>query len=85
MKAITFYFRNMEPAQSLPRFLLPFLTFMVDLTFGKILYIWYESRRQITLASSRVKGFICTNAQVSALYKKSRAKLLEETCNYPDF
>ena len=34
MKAVTFYFRNLEPTQSLQRFVLPFLTFMVDLAFG---------------------------------------------------
>ena len=30
MKALTFYFRNLEPTQNLHRFILPFLTFMVD-------------------------------------------------------
>ena len=50
MKAVTFYFRNLEPTQSLRRFVLPFLTFMVDLTFGKILNISEKSRREITLA-----------------------------------
>ena len=45
MKAVTFYFKNLEPTQSLQRFVLPFLTFIVDLTFGKILNIWEESRR----------------------------------------
>ena len=45
MKALTFYFRNLEPTQSLERFVLPFLTFMVDLTFRKILNIWEESRK----------------------------------------
>ena len=39
MKAVTFYVWNLEPTQSLHRFALPFLTFMVDLTFGKILNI----------------------------------------------
>ena len=37
MKAVAFYFRELEPSQSLHRFVLPFITFMVDLTFGKIL------------------------------------------------
>ena len=45
MKAVTFYFRDKEPTQNLHRFVLLFLTFMVDLTFGKILNIWQESRR----------------------------------------
>ena len=43
MKAEKFYFWNLEPTQSLQRFVLSslplFLPFMVDLTFGKILNI----------------------------------------------
>ena len=50
MKTVTFYFRNLEPTQSLQRFVLPFLTFMVDLTFGKILSIWEVSQVNYTLA-----------------------------------
>ena len=34
MKTVTFYFRNLEPTQSLQKFVLPFLTFIVDLAFG---------------------------------------------------
>ena len=45
MKAVTFYFRNLEPTESSRRFALPFLTFIVNLTFGKILNKWEESRR----------------------------------------
>ena len=37
MKAVTFYFKNMNPTQSLHRLALLFLTFMVDLTFGKMM------------------------------------------------
>ena len=44
MKAVTFYFRNLDPTQSFRQFVWPFLTFMVDLAFGKILNIWEESR-----------------------------------------
>ena len=44
MKEVTFYFRNLEANQSLHSFVLPFLTFMVDLTIGEILNIWEESR-----------------------------------------
>ena len=40
IKTVTFYFRNLEPTQSLHRFILPFLKFIVDLTFGIILNIW---------------------------------------------
>ena len=40
MKAVTFYFWNLEPIPSLYKFLLSFLPFMVDLTFGEILNIW---------------------------------------------
>ena len=36
MKAVAFYFTYLEPIQSLHRFALPYLTFIVDLTFGKI-------------------------------------------------
>ena len=39
MKAVTFYFWNLEPTQSLHIFVLPFLTFMKDLALGKILNI----------------------------------------------
>ena len=42
MKAVILYFRNQEPTQSLHRFALHFLTFMVDLTFGKIWNITTE-------------------------------------------
>ena len=47
MKAVTFYFRNLEPNQGLYRFKLSFLTFMTDLTFGKILNIREETSRKI--------------------------------------
>ena len=68
MKAVIFYFRNLEPTQSLHRFVLPFLTFMVDLTFDKILNIREESQVNYLYSySSPAKGFISTNAQVSAL------------------
>ena len=43
MKAVTFYFENLEPAQNLYRFVLPFFPFVVDLTFGKILNIMRKS------------------------------------------
>ena len=36
MKAVIFSFRNLKPTQNLHRFVLSFLIFMVDLTFGKI-------------------------------------------------
>ena len=39
MKAVTFYFENLEPTACLYRFGLAFLPFTVDLTFGKILNI----------------------------------------------
>ena len=41
---IIFYFTNLEPTQSLHKSVLPFLTFMVDLTFGKILDVREESQ-----------------------------------------
>ena len=81
-----FYFRKLEPTQSLHRFALPFLIFMVDLTFGKILNIRKDSHRSITYKA--VAHFISTNAQVPFLqmsFKKCKAKLLEEACNYSNF
>ena len=39
MKAVIFYFRNLKLTQNLHRFVLPFLTFNVDLIFGKTLNI----------------------------------------------
>ena len=39
MKAVTFYFENLEPTACLYRSGLAFLPFIVDLTFGKILNI----------------------------------------------
>ena len=44
MKAVTFYFWNLEPTPSLQMFVLPFLTLMVNLTFGKILNIREKSQ-----------------------------------------
>ena len=43
MKTGTFYFWNLELIPSLHKFLLAFLLFMIDLTFGKILNTWEES------------------------------------------
>ena len=43
MKAVTFYFYNLEPTPCLYRFVLAFLPFIVDLTFGKILNIYEKS------------------------------------------
>ena len=39
MKAVTFYFYNLEPTPCLYRFVLAFLPFIVVLTFGRILNI----------------------------------------------
>ena len=44
MKAVIFYFKNLKTTQSLHRFVLLFLTFVVDLTFGKTLNIQEESQ-----------------------------------------
>ena len=35
-----YFFRNLESTQSVHRFIFPFSTFVVYLTFGKILNIW---------------------------------------------
>ena len=45
MKAVTFLFRNLESTQSRHRSVLPFLTFTLDLTFGKIMNILEESQQ----------------------------------------
>ena len=37
MKAVTFYFENLEPTPYIYRFVLAFLLFIVDATYGKIL------------------------------------------------
>ena len=44
MKAVTFYFWNLESTPNLYRYVQPFLPVMVDLAFGKILNIWKESQ-----------------------------------------
>ena len=70
MKSVTFYFRNLEPTQGLHRFVLSFcITFMVDLTLGKILNMQEESQQVNYLYnySFRAKGFISANVRVSAL------------------
>ena len=86
MKAVAFYFRNLEPTQSLHRFVFLFSTFTVDLTFGKILNIWKESRRWITYkAIAHVQRVSFPQMHRWVFFKKCRAKSLEETCNYPDF
>ena len=45
MKAVTFFFGNLEPTLSLYKCVLPFVPFMVDLTFGKMLNIWESHSR----------------------------------------
>ena len=52
IKVATFYFENVEPSSSLYRFVLPFLKFIVDLTFGKILNIWGRNTIGKWLANS---------------------------------
>ena len=44
MKAVRFYIKNLESTQSLQRCVLPFVTSMVDLIFGKSLNIPKESQ-----------------------------------------
>ena len=46
MKAVIFYFKNLEPNLCLYRFVLDFLPFMVDLAFDKILNIYEKSHIQ---------------------------------------
>ena len=70
MKPVSFYFRNLESTHSLHRSVLPFLTFMVDLAFAKILNIREESQwlnYLYSYYSSRAKGSISVNTQTNAL------------------
>ena len=82
MKAATFY---LEPIESLHRFVLSIVTFMVDLTFRKILNIRGESRKYITLGISHMQKVSFLQMHRSVSLKECREKLLEEPCNYPDF
>ena len=60
-------------------------------SFGKILNIWDRKSHHSKVGelkyphsySSCAKGFISGNEQET--FKRCRAKLLEETCNYPCF
>ena len=45
MKAVSSYFRNLEPALCLYRFVLAFLPFMVGLAFGGVLGGWRHAGR----------------------------------------
>ena len=72
MKAVTFHFRNLEPYQSLHRFILPFFNIHV----GKLL-------TYVAIAHVQKVPFLQMHKRMS--FKKSRAKILEETCNCPDF
>ena len=74
MKAITFYFQNLEPDLCLYRFVLAFLPFIVDLIFGKILNVYekitvgtYKQLAKNTNSLAHAKDSISANAQVSAL------------------
>ena len=68
MKAVTFYFWNMESSPNLYRFVQHFLPFTVDLAFGKILNAWDESQLYGNgCISSRAKDSISANAQVNIL------------------
>ena len=59
-----------------------FLLFKVDLTFGEILTVYGKTHNKYLYSySSCAKDLISANALV--LFKRCRAKLLEETCNYP--
>ena len=60
---------------------------MVDLTFGKILNIREEYLRKLAtykaIAHEQKVSFLQMHKWVP--FKKFIAKLLEKTCNYPDF
>ena len=75
MKAVTFWFQNLDPTLCLYRSGLAFVPFAVDVTLGKILNVW-EKRHSIgkqvasqeyKQSSSDAKDSISANAQVSDL------------------
>ena len=55
MKAVTFYFKNLEPNLRIYRFVLAFLPFKVDLTFGKILNIYEKSHNRYLNRKLRIQ------------------------------
>ena len=55
MKAVTLYFQNLEPNLCLSRFVLAFLPFIVDLTFGKILNIYEKSHSRYLNSQLRIQ------------------------------
>ena len=55
MKAVIFYFQNLELNLCLYRFVLAFLPFIVDLTFGKILNIYEKSHSRYINSQLRIQ------------------------------
>ena len=67
--------------------MLPFLTFMADLTFGNIVNITGqvtvgESPTCVAIAHVQEDSFLQMRRRVPF---RCRVKLLEESCNYPEF
>ena len=70
--------------------MLSFLTFIVAITFSKILNIWDMGRVIVDelgthTAIAQVQNVSYPQMRRGAPFKRCRAKHLEETCNYPDF
>ena len=55
MKAVTFYFKNLELNLRIYRFVLAFLPFIVDLKFGKILNIYEKSHNRYLNSKLRIQ------------------------------
>ena len=55
MKAVTFYFKNLELNLRIYRFVLAFLPFIVDLKFGKILNIYENSHNRYLNSKLRIQ------------------------------
>ena len=91
MKAVTFYFQNLESNLCLYRFAFTaFLPFIVDLTFGKIWNIYEKSHtvgKQLaedTNNLAHVQKIPFLQMLRSVPFKKYGENYLEETYNHPN-
>ena len=72
MKAVTFYFKNLEPTPCLYRFVSAFLLFIVDLTFVKILGRYHEKGHIDIL---RFHVGVCHAIKQEKVYTQGQLKL----------
>ena len=83
--AIAFLFWKLDLYSSVQGLILSFSTIKVDLTFGKILNICYGKSHSKYVAIAHVQKIPFSCMRTRVLFKKCRAKLLEETCDSPGF